>query len=110
MRSNDLRQVVFTIRKINDGWHIALPDDTQIGPYLPNIALEVAMAHALLARKRDLDAQVFVRDECGGTHRCMVIDWMNDPNRCQKCESSWRTSALPVKCPLRAAFTSSPSS
>lgn len=74
MRSDNLQKVVFTICRINHGWHVVLPDDTQIGPYLPNIALEVAMTHALLARKRGLEAQVFVRDQRGGTRRCAVID------------------------------------
>lgn len=105
MRNEDLHQTIaFTIREINDGWVVALPDETQVGPYRNgDVALEVAATHSLLARKRGLDAQIFVRDEHGGTHSCMIIDWMNDLDRCQKCESLWQTSALQVKCPLRAA-------
>ena len=105
MRDEDLRQVVFTIRKINNGWHVALPDETQIGPYRADIAVEVAVAEVLLARRRGLNARLFVRDKFGGTHSCMLVDWLNDPDRCKKCEGSWRTSAVPVICPLQATIS-----
>jgi hypothetical protein len=104
-KDNSQHSIVFTIRKTDHGWFVVLPTNIQLGPYRnAEIALEVAMTHVLLARKRGLDADIFVRDEQGGIHRCMIIDWTNDPDRCQKCESLWRTSGLPVKCPLREAI------
>jgi hypothetical protein len=101
------RAVAFTIQKSADGWFIALPDKTLLGPYLTGeIALDVAVAHALLARNEGLEAQVYVSDEDGGHHSCMILDHMNDPHRCAKCESSWSKPGLPVKCQLRAAIAS----
>jgi hypothetical protein len=105
MGDDDLHQTIaFTIRKIKDGWFVALPDETQVGPYRGgDVALEVAMTHALLARKRGLNARIFVRDEYGGTHACTIIDGMS-AKPCRQCEGSWSTSALPAKCLLRAAI------
>jgi hypothetical protein len=111
MPKAELHQVMFAIRKINEGWYVELPDDTRIGPYLPNIAVEVAATNVLLARKRGLDAHNFVRDEHGNVHSCAIVDRTSDPNRCQECERSWSTSGLSVRCPLRSALvSSSPSS
>ena len=101
------RAIAFTIHKSDDGWFIALPDKTLLGPYLEGeLALDMAVAHALFARAQGLEAHVYVCDDYGGHHSCMVLDHMNDPHRCAKCESSWSTSALPVKCQLRAAIAS----
>jgi hypothetical protein len=34
MRDDDLHEfIAFTIRSINDGWIVVLPDEVQIGPY-----------------------------------------------------------------------------
>jgi hypothetical protein len=99
------KAVSFIIRKISEGWHIDLPDGADLGPYRNGeLALEVAVTHVLLARKEGVDARMFVRDERGGIHTCAIVDGMSDPQRCQKCESSWQKSALPVKCPLREAI------
>jgi hypothetical protein len=105
MDENSLRTTAFTIEKLDDGWFVALPDKSLLGPYLNgDMVLEVAATHALLARSEGLDARIFVRDEQGGSHSCIILDHMNDPHRCQKCESTWSTSALPSRCPLRAAI------
>jgi hypothetical protein len=100
-----IRAVAFIIEKRDDGWFVALPDKTLLGPYRNGeLALEVAVAHALLARNRGVEAQIYVQDDHGGHHSCMILDHMNDPHRCAKCEASWSSSELPVKCPLRAAI------
>ena len=106
MDDNSLRTTAFTIEKQNDGWFVVLPDKSMLGPYHNgDVVLEVAVTHALLARGEGLDAHIFVRDERGGNHTCVVLDHMNDPHRCQKCESTWTTGGLPVKCHLRAALS-----
>lgn len=107
MADDDLQQTIaFTIRKTKDGWLVALPDKTQIGPYhAGEIALEVAMTHALLARKRDLIARLFVTDEYGNAHNCTIIEGMDAVILCEECESAWRTSGLPAGCLLRAAIS-----
>jgi hypothetical protein len=106
MQENEAFQAIaFTIQKADDGWFIALPDKTLLGPYLNGeLALEVAVTHALLARDQGLDAQIYVQDDRGGHHSCRILDHMNEPHRCAKCESSWSSSDLPVKCLLRAAI------
>jgi hypothetical protein len=106
MRENESFQAIaFIIHKANDGWFIALPDKTLLGPYLNGeLALEVAVTHALLARSEGLAAQIFVEDDRGGHHSCMILDFMNEPHRCATCEGSWSSSELPVKCILRAAI------
>ncbi|MBI4273985.1 MAG: hypothetical protein HY659_04730 [Rhizobiales bacterium] len=97
--------IAFTVVKENDGWFIALPDESQVGPYYnAAIALEVAVTHALLARNQGLDAQVLVRDDYGGTHKCMMIDWCGGPGRCVVCESLWPMSPHTLRCPVRAAI------
>ena len=102
---NSLRTTAFAIHKSGEGWFIALPDKTLLGPYLSaELVLEVAATHAMLARREGLDAQVYVRDEQGGSHLCLVLDHLNDPHRCARCEGSWQTAERPAKCPLRAAF------
>ena len=107
MADHDLQQpIAFTIHKTKDGWVVALPDKTQIGPYhAGEVALEVAMTHALLARKRGLNARLFVTDERGKAHSCTIIDGMDAAILCEDCESSWRTSGLPARCLLRAAIS-----
>ena len=106
MDDNSLRTTAFTIEKQNDGWFVVLPDRSMLGPYHNgDVVLEVAVTHACLARNEGLDAHIFVRDERGGSHSCIVLDYMNDPHRCQKCESTWTTGGLPVKCHLRAAIS-----
>lgn len=98
-------QAVFVIRKINTWWFVETPDESRVGPFLPKVVLEAAVTRAVLARRRGLDARIFVRDEYGGTHNCPIIEEMNNPTRCQKCESAWQaSSALPVRCALRAAL------
>lgn len=105
MDENSLRTTAFTIEKLDDGWFVALPDKSLLGPYLNgDMVLEVAVTHALLARNEGLDARIFVRDEQGRSHSCIILDYMNDPHRCQKCESTWSTSGLPAHCHLRAAI------
>jgi hypothetical protein len=105
MDDNSLRTTAFAIEKLDDGWFIALPDKSLLGPYHSGeLVLEVAVAHALLARNEGLEAQIYVRDEKGVSHTCIILDYMNDPHRCQKCESAWSTSGLPAKCMLRAAI------
>lgn len=100
-----IRAVAFSIRKVDDGWFVALPDKTLLGPYRNGeLALEVSVTHALLARNQGLAAEVFVEDDRGGHHSCMILEHMNDPHRCARCESSWSSSELPVKCLLRAAL------
>jgi hypothetical protein len=107
MDENSLRTTAFTIEKLEDGWFVALPDKSLLGPYLNgDVVLEVAVTHALLARSEGLDAQIFVRDEQGGSHSCFILDYMNDPHRCLKCESSWTGPGLPLRCSLRAAIGS----
>jgi hypothetical protein len=106
MDDNSLRTTAFTIEKQNEGWFVILPDRSMLGPYLNgDVVLEVAVTHALLARGEGLDAHIFVRDERGGSHKCIVLDYMNDPHRCQKCESTWTAGGLPVKCHLRTAIS-----
>lgn len=105
MDENSLRTTAFSIEKHDDGWYVALPDKSLLGPYRSGeVVLEVAVTHALLARGEGLDAQIFVRDDRGGHHNCIILDYMNDPHRCQKCESSWSVEGLPLKCCLRAAI------
>lgn len=105
MDDNSLRTTAFTIEKLDDGWYVTLPDKTLLGPYQTgDLVLEVAVTHALLARNEGLDAHIFVRDDRGGSHSCIVLDFMNDPHRCGQCESSWSTAGLPAKCHLRAAI------
>jgi hypothetical protein len=107
MDENSLRTTAFTIEKLNDGWYVALPDKSLLGPYLAgDVVLEVAVTHALLARQEGLDAQIFVHDEKGASHNCIILDYMNDPHRCVKCESTWTSDGLPLKCMLRAAIGS----
>jgi hypothetical protein len=102
-----LRAVAFNVRKIDDGWMITLPDKTLLGPYQNGeVALEVAVTHALLARNEGIDAHIYVEDDRGGHHSCMIVDHMNDPHRCAKCEASWSSAELPVTCRLRAAISS----
>jgi len=108
MDDNSLRSTSFAIEKLDDGWFITLPDKSLLGPYRNgDVVLEVAVTHALLARNAGLDAQIYVRDENGRSHSCFVLDHLNDPHRCARCESSWSTSGLPVKCLLRAAIGTS---
>jgi hypothetical protein len=105
MDENSLRTTAFAIEKHADGWFVALPDKSLLGPYRNgDLVLEVAVTHALLARNEGLDAQIFVRDDQGGSHSCVILDYMNDPHRCRKCESTWSSSTLPLKCRLRAAI------
>ena len=94
---------MFTIRKINEWWYVESPDDTRFGPYLPNMAIEIAAAHVLLARKRGLDTSLLVRDEYGHDHNCSLMDKTDDPNRCQECISAWPNAGISVSCPLHAA-------
>lgn len=105
MDENSLRSTAFAIEKSDDGWYIALPDKSLLGPYLSgDVVLEVAVTHALLARSEGLEAEIYVRDARGLRHTCIVLDYMNDPHRCLKCEASWSTAALPSQCPLRASI------
>jgi len=106
MQEDELfRAVAFTIQNSDDGWFIALPDKTLLGPYRDGkMALEVAVTHALLARNEGLEAHIYVEDDRGNHHSCQILDHMNDPHRCARCEGSWSSSELPVKCRLRAAI------
>ena len=102
-----LQAIAFNIQKADDGWLIALPDKTLLGPYRNGeVALEVAVSHALLARNHGLDAHVYVEDDRGGHHSCLILDHMNDPYRCTKSEASWSSTELPLTCRLRAAINS----
>jgi len=106
MDENSLRSTSFAIEKSDDGWYVALPDKSLLGPYHSgDMVLEVAVTHALLARNEGLDAHIFVRDDRGGSHICVILDHMNDPHRCAKCEGSWSTSGPPLQCRLRAALS-----
>lgn len=99
------RDMAFTILKKSDGWIIALPDSTQIGPYHnAAIALEVAVIEVLCARKQAFDAHILVQDDYGSIHRCMVIDRPDSPDRCLECESFWPMAPHPQRCPVRAAI------
>jgi len=100
------RQAIFAIRRVDKWWFVGTPDESRLGPFLPTVALQVALTHALLARKRGVDARIFVCDDYGETHHCPTIEEMNDPDRCQRCECSWQPSALPVRCALHAAINS----
>ena len=104
MREEDPCQAVFTIQEKKEGWYVAWPDQTRIGPYLKNIALQVAVTEVLLARRRGLNARLEVRDEFGGTHSCMMVDEANNSERCERCEASRPSAILSVKCPLFAAI------
>lgn len=95
------RAIDFTVIKTIGEWFVVLPDKTQLGPYWSAaIALEVAVTHALLARRQGLDAQVLVRDDYGGIHKCMVLDGCGGPGRCVVCESSWPMSPRTLRCPI----------
>lgn len=97
--------VSIAVQKKNDGWIVILPDASTIGPYRNgDIVLEVAVTHALLARKRGMEAQIVTVDDAGAIRRCMILDRMKDPKRCQNCESSWSTPTHRVKCPLAMAI------
>jgi hypothetical protein len=97
--------VAFSLHEADDGWFVALPDKTLLGPYRNGeLALEVAVAHALIARNQGVDAQIYVDDNQGGHHSCMILEHMNEPHRCAKCEASWSSSDMPSKCVLRAAL------
>ena len=54
--------------------------------------------------KPDDYVDIYVEDDRGSHHSCQILDHMNDPHRCAKCEGSWSSSELPVKCRLRAAI------
>lgn len=101
-----LQKATFTIRKLNDGWRIELPDWTQLGPYLARIALQVATTHVLLARKQGLETRVEVRDEHGGGHDCQIVDRLADKHWCPSCQASWpNASGLGARCQLYAAIS-----
>lgn len=109
MQNNLKKATDFTIRKMNYGWFVSLQGGDQLGPYRDtDIALKVAVTHVLLARKQGFNANVIVRDEHGRAHNCTVIDQMNDPDHCHKCESSWPATGLAVRCPVYDAIRNRP--
>ncbi len=70
MSQADLR-VAYAIQKVNDGWFMETPDKSHLGPYLPDVVLQAAVTHALLARRRGVDAHIFMRDKYGGRRSCV---------------------------------------
>lgn len=95
----------FTVVKTHDGWLVASPDKTLVGPYHnAAIALQVAVCEVLLARKQGFGSQILVQDERGGSHPCMLIDRPDDPDRCSDCEKFWPAAPRQLRCPVRAAI------
>jgi hypothetical protein len=101
-----VRGTAFIIRGEKDGWFVALPDKTLLGPFKSgDLALEAAVTQALLARQQGFVAQIYVEDNRGGRHGCMILEHMNDPHRCARCQASWSSSGPPVQCLLRSAIS-----
>lgn len=93
--------VAFVITANDGEWFVVSPDQVEAGPYWSAaVALEVAFRQALQARHRGIDADVVVRDDCGDTHRCMLIDELEDCDPCGECERSWLSFPQPARCPL----------
>ena len=91
--------------KTNHGWFVVLPDETELGPYLTGmLALQVARALVLPARRDGLDAHVFVRNDCDEVHRCEMISHRDRPDPCSACENATRQrSNCPVRSEMQAA-------
>jgi hypothetical protein len=106
MQTDELHgAVAFTVIMKNDIWFVTLPDKTSIGPYYKaGIALQVAIIHALSARKRGLDAYIFVADNIGGNHKCMLMYNTDSPSHCDKCERAWSGSRHKLRCAMRSAI------
>lgn len=91
-----------TIRNSNGGWRVTLSDKSDVGPYWSAaIALQVAVTDALLARKHGLNVHVFVEDDYGTPHKCLIFGVPDSPDPCTECETSWRQSPRPARCPIR---------
>ena len=107
MRTDELHgAVAVTAIKKNDIWFVTLPDKTSIGPYYKGgIALQVAIIHVLSARKRGLDAYIFVADNNGGNHKCMLMYNADSLGHCVKCERSWSGSRHKLRCAMRSAIS-----
>ena len=80
---------------------VVSPDQVEAGPYWSAaVALEAAFRQALLARHRGVEVDVFVRDDGGDTHRCMLFDELESCDPCYECERSWLSFPQPAQCPL----------
>jgi len=94
--------VLTIIKKDIAQWIIRASDFTEQGPYHSAIvALQVAALEVWSARKRGLEARLFVQDDQGLRRLCGLIDKDDGTARCAACQSSW-TATRPVrpKCPL----------
>jgi hypothetical protein len=105
MPSDGRQATDYTAIKRGHGWFVVLPDETELGPYLKGmLALQVAVAHVLPARRDGLDAHLLVRDDRDVVHRCAMLSHWNSSDPCSACENA--SSRQPSLCPLRREMLS----
>jgi len=95
---------VLTKTKIRpDEWIVKSSEQRTMGPYFnAAVALQIAAIEVLSARKRGLNANIFVRDNHNYPRLCQLIDQIDGLERCAACQRSWSAGAGlgPLPCPL----------
>ena len=106
MPKRDTLSTALTLIKRGDQWIIQVSDWTEQGPYLSAIvALQVAALEVWSARKRGLEAELFVQDDHSVTRLCRLIEKSDGTQRCAACQSFWRAShPVQPRCPLWEAL------